>query len=626
MLESNATTLIRLKHLRFGHECPDGAVNIRKPTRADGERLAPSIKEEGLLQALGVWPVPGSAADGPFYTLVGGRRLMGLQVLKESGHVDDETPISAVIIEAPDAASALAKSLAAEDAHVPPHPVDRFEAFTALLDRGLSTDEIAQRFFVDKKIVRQALALGQLAAEIRSSWRTGEIDGDIAQLFTLAENPKQQVKVFEKLKKRPGGLEHLDTATVRKQFTGSEAEAARLLKFVGRIAYVDAGGAISEDLFSDGDVVVHDFNKLKRLADEKLERECDKLTKGEGWSFAEPQLKTSYMMSTHMSVKPEFTADDKKRLREIDQRQKQIHAIDPDSIDVDTDLKLEEEQLGDEKQRIEAAARARAFTDAQKKKGGCIVRIGQDGETQIDYGVTKPKEQTSPSSTGGKAAAPKEDDVAWDTRTKVLYWRELAAGEALVRDQKLTLATFLATHQFEHGPISHTYDRIDTEFLPKAKSIEQAISNLRKLPESTLVEYVVQLIANMVSLDDEGDDDGFLELLDQAVLTKAMARRFDAKTYFAGCSKPYMLGVIDEVLGAAAEHDTKSKTDLAALCAKDVTAAGWLPPELRTPSYKPPAPAKPAAAAKPAGKPKPAKKPAKIAAAKKKGAAKRKSK
>lgn len=628
MIEANTTTLIRLKHLRFGHECPAGAINIRKPKREDGERLAPSIRQEGLLQALGVWPEPGSSNDGPFYTLVGGRRLMALQLLKESGDVDDETPISAVIIDAATPADALAKSLAAEDAHVPPHPVDRFEAFSALLDRGLTTDEIADRYSVERKIIRQALALGQLAPDIRNAWREGLITGDIAQLFTLAENEKQQLKVFERLQKRPGGLERLDTQTVRKQFTGSEAEANKMLKFVGRTAYVDAGGALSEDLFSDGTIVVHDFAKLKRLAEEKLERECTKLTKGEGWSFAEPQLKTSYMGGSHMNVKPEFTAEEKKRLREIEQRKQQIDAeLGADSVGIETNLKLseEEEQLDSEADRIDAAARARAFTEAQKSKGGCIVRIGNDGEAEIDYGVTKPQAQpaTSPQ---GRSSQPTEEDVDWNTRGKVTNWREDAVGEALARDPKLTLAAFLGSHQFDAGPIETHYKRLDTAFLPKAKGVEQAIEALRKLPESKLVEFTVQLIAQMVSLASDGDDDGFLELLDQPVLTKAMARRFDAKTYFNGCSKAYMLGVIEEALGNAAQHDTKSKTDIAALCGKDVTAAGWLPPELRTPSYKAPAPAKPAASdAKPAAKTKTAKKPAKIAAAKKKPAPKKKS-
>jgi ParB family chromosome partitioning protein len=506
-------------------------------------------------------------------------------------------------------------------------PVDRYEAFSALLDRGLTTDQIADRYSVEKKIIRQALALGQLAPDIRNAWREGQITGDIAQLFTLAENEKQQIKVFERLQKRPGGLERLDTQTVRKQFTGSEAEANKLLKFVGRTAYVDAGGALSEDLFSDGTIVVHDYPKLKRLAEEKLERECTKLTKGEGWSFAEPQLKTSYMGGSHMNVKPEFTAEEKKRLREIEQRKQQIDAErDADSVDIETNLKLseEEEQLDSEADRIEAAARARAFTEAQKSKGGCIVRIGNDGEVSIDYGVTKPKAQpaTSPQ---GRSSQPTEEDVDWETKNELRAWRDAAAGEALARDARLALASFLASYQFDEGPIGTSYTNIDLEFLPKAKSVELAIATLRKLAEPKLVEFAVQLIANLVSLDSSGDDDGFLELLDQAVLAKAMARRFDAKTYFNGCSKAYMLGVIDEALGSAAQHDTKSKTDISALCVKDVAGAGWLPPELRTPSYKAPTPAKPAADVKPAAKTKAAKKPAKVAAAKKKPAPKKKS-
>lgn len=603
-MECFATTFLKLKQIRFGHEYPGTPVNIRVPTRADGERLAPSLRSDGLLQALCVWPDPEAGGEGPYYTMVGGRRLMGLHVLRESGDIDDETPISVVIAPTLDAASALAKSLAAEDAHVPPHPVDRYEAFARIAAGGMETPDIAARFFVEEKIVRQALALGALAPEVRELWRKGEISAEIAQNFTLADGHKQQIKVLDKLRKRPGGLAHLDVATVRKQFTGSEAEATRLLKFVGRSAYVDAGGALTEDLFSPA-IVIHNFAILKRLAEEKLEREAARLTKGEGWSFAEPQLKTSYIGGAHIEVKPEFTEAEKKRLREIDDREKAIQRIETEDDAENLALSEEEERLGEERDRIETAAKARAFNDKQKAKAGCIIRITSDGEFDIDYGVTKAPEPAARATGFALPKKPEEPEISYEALRAMQGWKNAAAGEALQRNPQLALATFLATLQDRGGPIGlEMMFHAEAQFV-KAKGFKAALAALMKLPFDTLVNLTVKALADSVTLDiedDNPDDVDFAAMLDAAVYGKALARNFNAKTYFEGCSKKHLLDIVFATLGADAhlEASDKSKTDLAKLCVDKVAPLGWLPPELRSSTYTDP---KPPAAAKPAAKP-----------------------
>jgi ParB family chromosome partitioning protein len=589
------TQLIRLRHLRFGHECIAGEVNLRHPTRADGEQLAPSILREGLLQALSVWPSYSESADGPYYVIAGGRRLAALHVLRETGLVTDDLPVSCVIVPGDSAAEALARSMVTEDTHVPPHPVDRFDAFHRLAEGGFDATEIATRFFVDKKIVRQALALGDLAGEVRDAWRAGEVDEPTAQCFTLAASKEHQVKVLAKLRKKGGTI---DAATVRKQFTGSEAEANRLLKFVGRNEYVAAGGALTEDLFTTS-VIVHNFAKLKNLAEAKLEGEAARL-KAEGWAFTDASVSGQRPYHSYAPLpkgKPDET--ERKRLAAIEQ------AIDEIEADEKPYLRWSEQQvLEREQHEIETAASLRSMTPAQKSTLGCELSINSDGELVIEYGA-QPKQDpdsTSPSrggrqnaehfSGGGNATKPAEQPITGAVCNALDQWQGAAAGETLARDEDLALATLLAELQVGEGPMG-VYANDELVFVPKTDSLGKIITTLRKQKSQHLLSLLIKTLCERLS---PITDEDFLAALDQVEFAKALKRRFDAKIYFTGCSKPHLLNILTET--GTPFDESKSKHDLANLCIAKVAPLGWLPPELRTAAYKPPSsPAQRSAAA-----------------------------
>lgn len=579
-----------LASLRFGHECLHGDVNIRKPDEAGCAQLAESIRREGLLQALCVWN-PHGHAEGPFYVIAGGRRLMALQRLSHDCAIGD---VPCVVIDAASAADALAKSLITEDTHLPPHPVDRFETFQRLADRGLDAEAIAARFFIDKKIVRQSLALGALAPEVRDAWRAGVIDQATAQCFTLAENQEQQLKTFQRLAKKGAPI---DATTVRKQFTGSEIEARRLLNFVTRAAYTGAGGALSEDLFTDS-IVIHDFAKLKRLAEEKLEAEAARL-KAEGWSFAEVQLTRRYggFGSYNAHPKPRYTEEEKVTRAAIQTREREIEKALEAIEDADESRALNEqrEELELRAEKIESAAIMRAYTPAQKAKLGCTVSISDTGEIEIDHGLTPPREQPAPDNGqparrgNGSAAKPAEAPVDFDTMLALEHWRAAAAGETMQRDEDLALAVLLAHLQTSRGPLSIMSNfNAKHVFIPRTDSFAQVLRELRKQKTATLLSLLVKAIGEEVDLDGF-EEDAFFAALDQKEYAKALARRFDAVEFFRGCSKTHLLAIITESWGAehARQSADMSKHDLEAICLRNVVPGGWLPPELRTALYKP---------------------------------------
>lgn len=280
-------TTILLEKLKPGHDFPGASVNARSTGRDQGiDALAASIQAEGILQSLLV--CRGPKGDLSYYVIAGNRRLAALKKLKWDGEIpvivrDDVTP-----------GSALAMSLAENVTQCPLHPVDRFEAFAALVAAGKTEAQIADSYFIPEKVVKQSLALGQLAPSIRQAWRAEKINADVARAFTLAKDQDHQDAVFKKLQKRG----NIWAQGVREELVGRQHDTKKFLTIVGREAYEAAGGKVQVDLFAGtkavdddeevedvGGMLVSDPALLVRLAGEAIEKKCAELVAA-GWKWA----------------------------------------------------------------------------------------------------------------------------------------------------------------------------------------------------------------------------------------------------------------------------------------------------------------------------------------------------
>jgi ParB family chromosome partitioning protein len=70
-------------------------------------------------------------------------------------------------------------------------------------------------------------------------------------------------------------------------------------------------------------------------------------------------------------------------------------------------------------------------------------------------------------------------------------------------------------------------------------------------------------------------------------LTTALQATFDAADYFGGASKHFVVQAIREALNddEARKADKMKKAELTAFALANVPQTGWLPPELRAPTY-----------------------------------------
>src|SRR5579863_6161540 len=149
---------IPLNKLKFGQD--DGAgINARVTGRDDGiAALAANINANGQIENL----IVKEAGEGFYSVANGNRRLAAFHMIYGEG---SDQPIGCTLHEI-DEATAFEFSLTTAVTVRQLHPVDQYEAFTRLAERGKSDEEIASQYGMTKREIEQAHALGHLSPVI----------------------------------------------------------------------------------------------------------------------------------------------------------------------------------------------------------------------------------------------------------------------------------------------------------------------------------------------------------------------------------------------------------------------------------------------------------------------------
>jgi ParB/RepB/Spo0J family partition protein len=541
------TTIIQvpLAQLRPGGK----NVNARRE-KTDTDSLVRSITNHGLLVPLLV-----RANGGAYDVMDGNRRLAALrEIHKKTATSTVEIPC--IDVEQNDA---LELSMVVNVDRANLHPVDLFEVIAAIIQAGETVEAVAQRRGMTVKQVRQALALGRMAAEVRDAWRDGKIDAETAEAFTLTADHKAQAAALKRVGKYGGAWQ------VKRELAGRGADypnEARLLKIVGRDAYEKAGHQINETLFGrdeeGGEEVVSDLPALIRMADDAIEARCEELVKA-GWKWAMPMTRAP----------------------------KDSHAW----------------------RRAGLGGNA---TAEQKAATGCLVGFRYGEEIVVEYGVVKPGDKIAvPRSTKEKKAqakkrAERKEEGGINNALAVRLSLQLTAAvrEALpggVRgEDALALAIAVlacaneATPHLRLGTVDDDNARLNNEFarylkLASGKTIGEKYDLLM-----TWIAAAVNLTAyNGAALNahlhpDKGDRHGghvrlFVDQINEKRLLAALRKHFDAKDYFASVSMAMILEAAAEVGGKElkASVGKLKKGKAAEVMVANARKAGWLPLPLR---------------------------------------------
>lgn len=355
------------------------------------EDLAEDIYRRTLLQSLNVRPVVGEDGHetGMFEVPAGGRRFRALELLVKSKRMAKDQPVPCVVREA---GIAEEDSLAENVMRVGLHPLDQFRAFTALIDAGLSEDDIAARFFVSVSTVRQRLRLASVAPSLLEVY--GEDGMSLEQLmaFTVNENHARQEQVWVQLSQTYQPSAH----QIRRLLTEDAIPASdRRVRFIGLDAYVEASGYVMRDLFaSDQDGWLQDPALVEQLVNAKLTTIAEQIG-AEGWKWVEAAINLPYGCEhgkrriTGTTVP--LTEDEKARLDALVEEYDGLGEQYQDGGDLpdEVDARLTEIDAG-----ITALTqRPVSYDPEEKARAGVFVSLSHDGRLRIDRGYVRPEDE-----------------------------------------------------------------------------------------------------------------------------------------------------------------------------------------------------------------------------------------
>ncbi len=378
--------------------------NVRHvPTgNTDGEFVA-DIKRRGILQSLLVKPMLDDSGQltGKFEVTAGGRRYDAVGVLVGEGYLPIDTPVpcrvkNSEIIED--------DSLAENIQRAPLHPLDQYRAFVALVERGLSEDEIAASFFVSVTVVRQRLKMATVSPVILDAFSRDELALEQLMAFTVNPNHERQDQVWEALSKSRYGREPYH---IRRLLTENTVDADdKRAIFVGLDAYVEAGGYIARDLFQeDHGGWLQEPVLLDRLVRDKLEAE-GATVQAEGWLWVDIKVDHGYGHTDGLRKlvgKPvDLTEEEKAKLDTLTTSLEALTKVHEDSPELPDEVDIEFAELEDQIEALQN--RPAQFAPDDVARGGVFVSIDRFGQLRIERGYVRPEDEPAPELPDGSGA------------------------------------------------------------------------------------------------------------------------------------------------------------------------------------------------------------------------------
>ena len=360
--------------------------NARKVPHGEAaiEALAASIQHKGLIQNLVVEPETREDGTPTAYYLVTageGRRLAMLLRAKRK-QIKKSEPVRCWLDTANDPSEI---SLDENVTRTNMHPADEFERFRELADgKGWGAEEIGARFGKTAAVVKQRLRLGAVSPKLLQVYREDGLTLDQLMAFAITEDHDRQEQVFANLH------HNREPWIIRRDMTASNVPATdRRAIFVGADAYVEAGGNIIRDLFSeDRGGFFEDAGLLDMLAAEKL-REVAEQVQAEGWKWAEAHidyphahgLRRFYPQSVPLSD------EDETRLEALSTEHDELAEGYSSYDEMPEDVAAKLEAVSDE---IDTISEKRSAYDANVVAyGGAFVVLHYDGSVRVERGFVR---------------------------------------------------------------------------------------------------------------------------------------------------------------------------------------------------------------------------------------------
>ena len=364
--------------------------NARKVPHGEAaiEALAASIQHKGLIQNLVVEPEvkDDGTATGYYLVTAGEGRRLAMLLRAKRKQIRKSEPVRCWLDTANDPSEI---SLDENVTRTPMHPADQFERFAELSnDKGWGAQEIGARFGVSASVVKQRLRLGAVSPKLLQVYREDGLTLDQLMAFAITEDHARQEQVFV-------GLHHnREPWIIRRDMTAANVPADdRRAVFVGADTYLEAGGNIIRDLFSeDHGGFFEDAGLLDTLAAEKL-REIAGEVHAEGWKWTEARIDYPHAHGMRRFYPQTITLsdEDEARLDALSAEHDELAEGYSSYDEMPEDLAAKLEALSDEIDAI--SAKRSAYNANVVAHGGAFVVLHHDGTVRIERGFVRAEDE-----------------------------------------------------------------------------------------------------------------------------------------------------------------------------------------------------------------------------------------
>ena len=245
--------------------------NVRQKPNPEFElRLSHDIEARGVLQNL---IVAKGKKRGRYDIIGGGKRKRAMQLVVERGKMEADHPTPCLVIDRRQH-NAGEVSLAENFQRLQMTPAEECQAFQHFIKEDGDTAGVAKRFGLTQRFVEGRLRLANLAEPIFDALAAGDITLDIAKAYAATDKHEVQLRVFEQMRY---AYSPSADAIRRLIADGSMRGNDPIALLVGEDAYVEAGGTIERDLFSEAaDDRWIDVEIAHKLAAAKMEAEAER--------------------------------------------------------------------------------------------------------------------------------------------------------------------------------------------------------------------------------------------------------------------------------------------------------------------------------------------------------------
>ena len=604
--------------------------NVRKSNRdLDIESFAATIAAHGLLQNLVVTPLK---KNGHFTVKAGGRRLRALQHLIATRVLPADHEVPALVLA--DDADSTEASLAENFGRLPMNPADEATAFNHFIDKGASAEDVAKRFGVTTRFVEQRVRLAELAPCIFQALAAGEISLGVAQAYAVTGDTDRQARVFEQMKSAYYGNQpdNIRRAILNGTVKANDAKA----RFVGRDAYLAAGGRIEGDLFAtEGNENWIDVELLEDLAAQKLEAAAAELAESQGLAFVTPVAATHVPYDTerqlhenHATARP-LTDDEQVRVDALEvENDTLVDQLETELVDGTDEAEAANARLEEIERELDELDAARKVVDPEvRAQLGTFVYIGGAGTVRVHTRMFSEKPVVDPNAPvvispiggaddvveqGVKLSATLVDELA--TQRRQILVAHLASDPALALDLTIFLmaqdAVFTNNYVRSHSTLKASPSQFPIfAFRDEGSLASQTIADQRQALDTSWAGHdtmsarfdafralddearggwvafvIAQTLEPTLNAGDGGRLNGFHDHLGRILdIQVEQWWRPTAANFFGRVKKDVMLDALEDIGGPILRGRYKDvkKGDLATTCASLCNGQGIVEAEIR---------------------------------------------